>query len=171
MAEAVDNGGAAINAAALALLPLPGGAAVAAAAAMAYEVAELAKLKNDVQALLDGFGESDIGPGKISQDWLEQGALAGPGFHEADFLFSTYEVVRHELLTFSKVLGLQMESMNIAIALAQTGYEDVDEGIKARMGALNAQITDLQREQIGQQSPRARGGSAPVGGDTSSQGF
>ncbi|MER5207680.1 hypothetical protein [Streptomyces sp. NPDC002825] len=142
MAEATDSGGA-VNAA-LSLVPLIGGA-VGAAASMAVEVNELAHLKDRVDALLTGFEESNAGPGKIGDDWLEEAALAGPGFHEAGYLFSSYAVVRDELLKFSKVLGLQMESMKIAIDLSKSGYENIDDDIRARMRSLNTQITDLQR--------------------------
>lgn len=181
MPEPAGDGSETVGAA-LAVMPLIGGAAgaAAAAAAMAYEVTELARLKKDVDELLKGFNGSEAGPGRIGEDWLEQAALAGPGFQEADFLFSTYDVVRQELVTFSKVLGLQMESMKIAIDLAQTGYEDIDDDIRARMSALNTQITDLQRDQnVPVPDPdsgatRAKGdGTAerPAAGGTSTQGY
>ncbi|MGW5776028.1 hypothetical protein [Streptomyces sp. NPDC003863] len=142
MAEATDSGGA-VNTA-LSLMPLVGGG-IGAAASMAVEVNELVHLKDRVDALLTGFEESNAGPGKIGDDWLEEAALAGPGFHEAGYLFSSYTVVRDELLKFSKILGLQMESMKIAIDLSKSGYEDIDDDIRARMKSLNTQITDLQR--------------------------
>ncbi|MFJ3904090.1 hypothetical protein [Streptomyces sp. NPDC090025] len=176
-AAVVDDSGAFKGA--LSMVPLLGGPAVvaAAAAAMAYEVVELSKLRNDVKALLDDFKESDAGPGKVGAEWLEQGALAGPGFHEADFLFSTYDVVRRELVMFSKVLGLQMESMQIAIDLAKTGYENIDDDLKARMSTLNTQITDLQLETRPENPLPDKSGGTPqnhppvADGDDSTQGF
>ncbi|MER8044230.1 hypothetical protein [Streptomyces sp. NPDC094032] len=144
MAEATDSGGA-VNTA-LSLMPLMGGvgAVAGAAASLAVEVNELAHLKDRVDALLTGFEGSNAGPGKIGEDWLEEAALAGPGFHEAGYLFSSYTVVRDELIKFSKVLGLQMESMKIAIDLSKSGYENIDDDIRRRMRSLNTQITDLQ---------------------------
>ncbi|MFD0368815.1 hypothetical protein [Streptomyces sp. NPDC059071] len=156
MVEAVDSGGGAA-AAAYGMVPLVGGAA----AAMAYEVTELTKLQQDVDELLRGFKESGAGPQSIGEDWIVQGALAGPGFHEAEYLYSTYDVVRTELLMFSRVLSLQLESMKIAIALAKTGYEDIDDDIRARMGSLNAQITELQRETL----PPAKARRGKAGSD------
>ncbi|MFC8505329.1 hypothetical protein ACFU3J_04330 [Streptomyces sp. NPDC057411] len=161
MAEATDSGGAV--SAALSLMPLMGGvgAVAGAAASMAVEVNELAHLKDRVDALLTGFEGSNAGPGKIGEDWLDQAALAGPGFHEADYLFSSYNVVREELLKFSKVLGLQMESMKIAIDLSKTGYENIDDDIRARMRSLNTQITDLQKSGEGKSNAQhATGGSS-----------
>ncbi|MFI8963721.1 hypothetical protein ACIGO8_16590 [Streptomyces sp. NPDC053493] len=147
MAEALDNGGGAIGAVAPYLgLMGPVGAVAGAAASLAFEVSELANLKTRVQALLADFEKSDAGPSKIGEEWLEQGALAGPGFKEAEFLFGTYNVVREELRTFCKVLGLQMESMQIAIDLSKNGYQDIDDDIRARMQRLNAQITELQNQ-------------------------
>lgn len=169
MAEATDSGGA-INTA-LSLMPLMGGvgAVAGAAASMAVEVNELAHLKDRVDALLTGFEGSNAGPGKIGEDWLEEASLAGPGFHEAGFLFSSFNVVRDELLKFSKVLGLQMESMKIAIDLSKSGYENIDDDIRRRMRALNTQITDLQgagekknAQHTAAEAPRT---DAPAGGD------
>lgn len=174
MAEATDSGGGAMNAA-LSLMPLMGGvgAVAGAAASLAVEVNELAHLKDRVDALLTGFEGSNAGPGKIGEDWLEAAALAGPGFHEADYLFASYNVVREELVKFSKVLGLQMESMKIAIDLSKSGYENIDDDIRARMRSLNTQITDLQKSDEKPNAQRAMGGTsaeaprtdAPAGGD------
>ncbi|MFD7326762.1 hypothetical protein ACFV9D_37715 [Streptomyces sp. NPDC059875] len=181
MAEAVDGGGGAIGA--LSSMSMFGGVvgAAAAAASLAVEVSELANLKSRVDQLLKDFQESHAGPGKIGADWLDKGALAGPGFMEAEYLFSSYDVVREELLKFSKVLGLQMESMKIAIDFSKTGYENIDDDIRARMKSLNTQITDLQkREADDPANSHTMGGtsqahvpqtSAPAdGGDNGSQG-
>ncbi|WP_329120025.1 hypothetical protein [Streptomyces sp. NBC_01353] len=147
MAEAMDGGGGAISP--LSTMSMFGGVvgAAAAAASLAVEVNELANLKNRVDQLLKDFQGSHAGPGKIAADWLDKGALAGEGFKEAEFLFSSYDVVREELLKFSKVLGLQMESMKIAIDFSKTGYENIDDDIRARMRSLNTQITDLQKRE------------------------
>ncbi|XIE78732.1 hypothetical protein AB6O49_12705 [Streptomyces sp. SBR177] len=158
------------------MAPLVGGAV----AAMAYEVVELTKLQQQVDELLRDFVESGAGPVKIGEDWLVKDALAGPGFHEADYLYATYDVVRSELLMFAKVLSLQLRSMKIAIRLATTGYENIDEDVRAEMGRLNAEITDLQRNTL--PPPKARharaAGPDPAGtqGETaqdagSSQGY
>ncbi|MFF0429620.1 hypothetical protein [Streptomyces sp. NPDC004520] len=158
MAEATDSGGA-VNTA-LSFLPLIGGG-VGAVASLAVEVNELAHLKARVDDLLKKFEKSNAGPGKIGEDWLEEAALAGPGFHEADYLFSSYAVVQDELLRFSKVLGLQMESMKIAIDFSKSGYENIDDDIRARMRSLNAQITDLQRSgEEKANAQHARGGTS-----------
>ncbi|MFF3318194.1 hypothetical protein ACFYV5_22180 [Streptomyces sp. NPDC003035] len=147
MAEAMDGGGGAIGS--LSTMSMFGGVvgAAAAAASLAVEVNELANLKNRVDQLLKDFQESQAGPGKIAADWLDKGTLAGPGFKEAEFLFSSYDVVREELVKFSKVLGLQMESMKIAIDLSKNDYENIDDDIRARMRSLNTQITDLQKRE------------------------
>ncbi|MEU9860371.1 hypothetical protein AB0D99_05810 [Streptomyces sp. NPDC047971] len=148
MAEAAMDGGGGASGS-LSTMGMFGGVigAAAAAASLAVEVSELANLKSRVDQLLKDFQESHAGPGKIANDWLDKGALAGPGFKEAEFLFSSYDVVREELLKFSKVLGLQMESMKIAIDFSKTGYENIDDDIRARMRLLNTQITDLQKRE------------------------
>ncbi|MEU8761246.1 hypothetical protein [Streptomyces sp. NPDC048659] len=163
MAEATDSGGGGAMDTALSLLPLLGGG-IGAAASLAVEVNELAHLKDRVDALLTTFEGSEAGPGKIGEDWLEEASLAGPGFHEADFLFASYNVVRDELLTFSKVLGLQMESMKIAIDFSKKGYAEVDDDIRRRMRALNTQITALQgddRKQGVQQTAHGTSAETP----------
>ncbi|MFF9840146.1 hypothetical protein [Streptomyces sp. NPDC013740] len=144
MAEATDSGGG--GGISPFILPvLPGVAGVAAAATnLVVELGEMDNLKKRVDKLLEDFGGSQGGPKKIGEDWLEKEGLGGPGFHEADFLYGSYAVVREQLQKFSKVLELQMESMKLAIHATQTGYQGIDDDIRAKMKRLNAEISHMQ---------------------------
>ncbi|MEV8627404.1 hypothetical protein [Streptomyces sp. NPDC051079] len=143
MAEATDSGG---GGGIPFILPvLPGVAGVAAAATnLVVELGEMDNLKKRVDKLLEDFGGSPGGPKKIGEDWLEKDGLGGPGFHEADFLYGSYTVVREQLVKFSKVLELQMESMKLAIHATQHGYQSIDDDIRAKMKRLNAEIAHMQ---------------------------
>ncbi|MFI8517279.1 hypothetical protein ACIGEZ_05550 [Streptomyces sp. NPDC085481] len=157
MAEAKDGGG---GGGIPFIPPVFGGVAGAAVAAtnLVVELGEMDNLKKRVDKLLEDFGTSQGGPKKIGEDWLDKTGLGGPGFKEADFLFGSYGEVRRELLKFSKVLELQMESMKLAIHATQNGYQTIDDDIRAKMKRLNAEIAAMQ-------------GTKPDGQDTGTHGM
>ncbi|MFE7130770.1 hypothetical protein ACFVIM_07925 [Streptomyces sp. NPDC057638] len=115
-------------------------AAVAGAANLLVELTEMESFKSSVDTLLQDFASSDAHHGKVAEDRLDKASLGGPGFQEAEFLYASYHVVHQELQNLSKTLGLQIESMKLAIQASQTGYQNIDDDIKAQMQALNTQI-------------------------------
>ncbi|MFV0129684.1 hypothetical protein ACLGI4_18570 [Streptomyces sp. HMX112] len=129
-------------------LPLAGAVSAAAARVkkLAYDLGEIGNLKSRVDELLRDFNESQAAPTKISDGWLQQASLGGTGFKEAEYLYASYNIVREELENFSKVLGLQMESMKLAIHASEKGYQNIDDDVRDRMKALNAQIVAMQNE-------------------------
>lgn len=134
--------------------------AAKAATNLVVELGEMDSLKKRVDKLLEDFGTSQAGPAKIGEDWLDKGRLGGPGFKEADFLFGSYNVVREQLVKFSKVLELQMESMKLAIHASQNGYQAIDDDIRARMKRLNSEIADMQKKEDERGGTKGMGGSS-----------
>lgn len=139
MAE--DNGVGPFDA--FSLVPGVGGAVAAAAGAvknLLVELGEMDNFKNRVDQLLIEFNESPAEHRKVAEGRLQQASLGGAGFQEAEFLYASYNRVHEELQNLSKVLGLQIESMKLAIHASQAGYQNIDDDIKTQMQGLNAQI-------------------------------
>ncbi|WP_327323894.1 hypothetical protein OG735_16290 [Streptomyces sp. NBC_01210] len=143
MAE--DNGTGAVAAAgAFGAVPFFGAAGAVAAAAqnLLVELSEMDNFKNRVDELLKELNKSPAAHNKVAEDRLTQSNLGGAGFKEAEFLYASYNLVHDELENLSKVLGLQIESMQLAIRASQTGYSKIDDDIKERMRRLNAEIAE-----------------------------
>ncbi|GGT90827.1 hypothetical protein [Streptomyces lateritius] len=142
--------------------PIVGGVFGVAAAAkkLVVELGEMDSLKKRVDKLLEDFGTSQAGPAKIGDEWLDKDRLGGPGFKEAEFLYGSYNVVRDQLVKFSKVLELQMESMKLAIHASQNGYQSIDDDIRARMKRLNSEIADIQKRDDQRAGAKGMGGSS-----------
>ncbi|MEW2083152.1 hypothetical protein [Streptomyces sp. NPDC005283] len=141
MAEDSDTGAVAA-AGALGMMPVMGGvfAAAGAAANLVYELGEMDNFKKRVDQLLVTLKESEAAPDKVGTDRLERGKLGGGSFKEAAFLYESYSLVHTELENLSKVLGMQIEGMRLAVQVSQTGYDKIDDDIRARMRALNSEI-------------------------------
>lgn len=103
-------------------------------------LADMKKFKKDVDGLLSELHGSQAAPTRVGQDRMQRAHLGGQGFHEAQFLYASYDNVHTELENLSKVLGLQIESMSIAIETSGKSYNDLDEDIKSRMHKLNSEI-------------------------------
>ncbi|MEU4497493.1 hypothetical protein AB0F96_29605 [Streptomyces sp. NPDC023998] len=144
MAEDNDTGKVAAAAEAFAAGPFLGGVGAAAAAVqnLLVEFGEMDKFKKRVDELLKEFNKSPAAHSKVAEDRLQQSNLGGAGFREAEFLYASYNRVHNELENLSKVLGLQIESMKLAIQASQTGYSKIDDDIKERMRRLNSEIAE-----------------------------
>ncbi|MGS2588247.1 hypothetical protein [Streptomyces hebeiensis] len=116
--------------------------AVSAVQDLIYEAGELESFKKRVDELLTEFKESPAAPDRVGEDRLKRSQLGGAGFQEADFLYTAYDTVHTELENLSKVLGLQIESMYLAVRASGQDYDSLDEDIRRRMRTLNAEITE-----------------------------
>ncbi|WP_406401997.1 hypothetical protein OH805_22935 [Streptomyces sp. NBC_00879] len=162
MAE--DSGAGALGA--FSMMPVVGGVFAAAAAAkdLVYELGEMDNFRKRVNELLATLNESEAAPDKVGADRLERGKLGGGDFREAAFLYESYNLVHTELENLSKVLGMQIEGMRLAVQVSQTGYDKVDEDIRARMRALNAKIEayyDKDRDPYANQGTESKSEAAP----------
>jgi hypothetical protein len=161
---AEDNGAGTLGA--LSAIPFMGGVAAVAAAAkdLVYELGEMDNFKKRVDELLAKLNDSEAAPDKVGEDRLERHKLGGGDFKEAAFLYESYNIVHTELENLSKVLGMQIEGMRLAVQVSQTGYDDVDDDIRRRMRALNAEIEahyDKDRDPYANQGPEGKGDAAP----------
>ncbi|MFD5781255.1 hypothetical protein [Streptomyces sp. NPDC126933] len=105
-----------------------------------YELGELDSFKKRIDELLTKLNASEAAPDKVGQDRLARAQLGGSGFREAEFLYTSYNTVHDELENLSKVLGLQIESMQLAVRASGQDYDSLDEDILRRMRTLNAEI-------------------------------
>ncbi|MBP0458598.1 hypothetical protein [Streptomyces montanisoli] len=104
------------------------------------DLADMKKFKKDVDSMLTTLHSSQAAPGRVGEDRLPRTHLGGHGFLEAQFLYASYNNVHDELESLSKALGLQIESLGIAIETAGKSYKDLDDDVKTRMHKLNSEI-------------------------------
>ncbi|MGW2702678.1 hypothetical protein [Streptomyces sp. NPDC001340] len=95
--------------------------------------------KKRVDELLIELEKSEAAPGKVGDDRLPRAQLGSSDFKEAQFLYDSYTIVHDELENLSKALGAQIEGMGLAVHASRVGYQSLDEDIKARMKAVNAE--------------------------------
>jgi hypothetical protein len=95
--------------------------------------------KKRVDELLVELDKSEAAPGKVGDDRLPRAQLGSAEFKEAQFLYDSYTLVHDELENLSKALSAQIEGMGLAVHASRVGYANLDEGIKARMKAVNAE--------------------------------
>lgn len=125
-------------------------------AALAIEADEMKTFKKRVDDLLVALDGSEAAPGKMGVGRLARGQLGSGDFGEAQFLFDSYSVVHDELEKLSKALGAQIEGMGLAVHASRVGYENVDEEIRARMRAVNAEVEsyyDRERDPFVEAAP------------------
>lgn len=108
--------------------------------ALKVEAERMKAFKTRVDDLLIELDGSEAAPGKMGDDRLRRAQLGAPEFGEAQFLYESYDIVHDELTKLSKVLGAQIEGMGLAVQTSKVGYEDVDDDIRARMKAINAEV-------------------------------
>ncbi|WP_369368860.1 hypothetical protein AB5L52_12550 [Streptomyces sp. CG4] len=110
--------------------------------------------KKRVDELLIELDKSEAAPGKVGGDRLTRAQLGSSDFKEAQFLYDSYTLVHDELENLSKALSAQIEGMGLAVHASRVGYVNLDEDIKARMRAVNAEAEkyyDAGRDPYAQQ--------------------
>ncbi|MFC9925029.1 hypothetical protein [Streptomyces sp. NPDC127190] len=123
------------------------------------------KFKKRVDDLLIELEKSEAAPGKVGEDRLPRAQLGSADFKEAQFLYDSYTLVHDELENLSKALGAQIEGMGLAVHASRVGYANLDEAIKERMRAVNAEAEkyyDVNRDPYAHQpdtSPTSGSGS------------
>lgn len=135
------------------------------------DLADMKKFKKDVDDLLTMLHKSQASPTRVGQDRMARTHLGGHGFHEAEFFYASYNNVHDELENLSKTLGLQIESLSLAIETSGKSYKDLDDDIKARMHKLNSEIEAQYHPDrdpyADKKKPKPQsGGYAHQGGDT-----
>lgn len=125
-------------------------------AALAIEADKMKTFKKRVDDLLIALDGSEAAPSMMGNDRLARPQLGSGDFGEAQFLFESYTVVHDELEKLSQALGAQIEGMGLAVHSSRVGYENVDQDIRDRMKAVNAEVEsyyDRQRDPFVEAAP------------------
>ncbi|GAA1278446.1 DUF2563 family protein [Streptomyces aureus] len=117
------------------------GATAAAAKAMRVEGETLSKFKRRVDTLLRDLEKSHAAPSKIATGTLGTGRLGT--FDEADALHSSYTHVHTQLENLSKMLALQIEGLVVTVDASKTGYDNLDEDVRARLSRIRSHADAL----------------------------
>ncbi|MCX5321824.1 DUF2563 family protein [Streptomyces sp. NBC_00120] len=117
------------------------GATAAAALAMRVEGETLSAFKRRVDALLRDLEKSHAAPKKIAGGTLSAGRLGT--FDEADALHSSYTHVHTQLENLSKMLALQIEALVVTVEASKTGYDNLDEDVRARLNRIRTDADAL----------------------------
>ncbi|MFI0239809.1 hypothetical protein [Streptomyces sp. NPDC016845] len=115
--------------------------ATAAAKAMLVEGETLSTFKRRVDALLRDLERSKAAPKSIANGALPGGRLGA--FDEADALHSAYTKVHSQLENLSKMLALQIEGLVVTVDASKTGYDNLDDDVRARLNRIRSQTDAL----------------------------
>ncbi|MEU5899119.1 hypothetical protein [Streptomyces venezuelae] len=107
--------------------------------ALDIQASAMKGFKKRVDDLLTELEGSEAAPGRVGADRLSRGQLGSADFKEAQFLYDSYAVVHDELEKLSKALGAQIEGLGLAVHASRVGYDNLEDDIRARMKAINAE--------------------------------
>ncbi|MCX5386041.1 hypothetical protein [Streptomyces sp. NBC_00083] len=102
----------------------------------------LKSFKGRVDTVLSTFEGSHAGATQLAAQQIPRASFsaAGAAFPEADGLYTQYHRVHEHLTSLSKSLGLQIESMGIAVHGADVGFDNLDEETRQRFWAIQTKI-------------------------------
>ncbi|MEU6390366.1 DUF2563 family protein [Streptomyces sp. NPDC046939] len=114
-----------------------------AAKAMLVEGETLSTFKRRVDALLRDLESSKAAPKSLATGTMPSGRLGT--FDEADGLHSAYTKVHSQLENLSKMLALQIEGLVATVDATKTGYDNLDDDVRARLNRIRSQADALER--------------------------
>ncbi|MFD4635486.1 hypothetical protein ACFVYR_10815 [Streptomyces sp. NPDC058284] len=121
--------------------------------ALDIQASAMKGFKKRVDNLLAELSGSEAAPGKIGATRLSRAQLGSAEFKEAQYLYDSYMVVHDELEKLSKALGTQIEGLGLAVHASRVGYDNLEDDIRARMKAVNAEAEkyyDVDRDPYAQ---------------------
>ncbi|MFE0176716.1 hypothetical protein ACFWZ2_30825 [Streptomyces sp. NPDC059002] len=130
--------------------------------ALDIQASAMKGFKKRVDNLLIELDGSAAAPSKVGADRLSREQLGSADFKEAQYLYDSYAIVHDELEKLSKALGTQIEGLGLAVHASQVGYDNLEDDIRARMKAINAEAEkyyDVDRDPYAQ----GPGGSGETG--------
>lgn len=137
--------------------------------ALDVQASAMKGFKKRVDDLLTELEGSEAAPGRVGANRLSRGQLGSADFKEAQFLYDSYATVHDELEKLSKALGAQIEGLGLAVHASRVGYDNLEDDIRARMKAINAEAEkyyDPDRDPYAQ----GPGGTGPGSGPSSGSG-
>ncbi|MFE1950384.1 hypothetical protein ACFW9D_07950 [Streptomyces sp. NPDC059524] len=136
---------------------------------MKVEGETLAGFKRRVDALLRELDGSKAAPHSIGNGRLAKGRLGA--FDEADDLHSAYTHVHTQLENLSKMLALQIEALGVTVKASKSGYENLDDDVRAQLARIRSRANDLtgdgsphRRSPAGERDPAPRATDGAAGG-------
>ncbi|MCX3062198.1 hypothetical protein [Streptomyces beihaiensis] len=136
-----DGGGAFAAAGAAAAAAAAGAVGASAIQAMKVEGETLTTFKRRVDGLLKELEGSKAAPKHIANGRMPNGRLGA--FQEADDLHAAYTHVHTQLENLSKMLALQIEALVTTVDASKTGYDNLDDEVRARLRRIRSESDEL----------------------------
>ncbi|WP_369164016.1 hypothetical protein [Streptomyces sp. AFD10] len=127
--------------------------------ALAIEAQKMKAFKKRVDDLLIALGDSEASPDRMGEGRVSRAQLGSAEFGEAQYLYESYTVVHDELEKLSKALGLQIESMGLAVQYSRVNYSTLEQAVRERMGAIHEEAEsyyDRQRDPFAEDVSREK---------------
>ncbi|MDW4900045.1 hypothetical protein RB625_16660 [Streptomyces californicus] len=127
--------------------------------ALAIEAQKMKAFKKRVDDLLIALGDSEASPDRMGEGRVSRAQLGSAEFGEAQYLYESYTVVHDELEKLSKALGLQIESMGLAVQYSRVNYSTLEQAVRERMGAIHEEAEsyyDKQRDPFAEDVSREK---------------
>ncbi|MEU6498896.1 hypothetical protein ABZ895_05040 [Streptomyces californicus] len=127
--------------------------------ALAIEAQKMKAFKKRVDDLLIALGDSEASPDRMGEGRVSRAQLGSAEFGEAQYLYESYTVVHDELEKLSKALGLQIESMGLAVQYSRVNYSTLEQAVRERMGAIHEEAEsyyDRQRDPFAEDFSREK---------------
>ncbi|WP_446040706.1 hypothetical protein [Streptomyces sp. SID1121] len=115
-------------------------------------VGALKRFQSRVKDLLADLEGGAAGGTKVAAQTVARTSLSGSNatFAEADGLYAQYNRVHQSLVSLSRTLGDQIETLSIGVHAAEVGFDNVEESVRRRFAAIQDRIGQehkAQREQ------------------------
>lgn len=135
--------------------------------ALDVQASAMKGFKKRVDDLLIELEGSEAAPGRVGADRLSRAQLGSGDFKEAQYLYDSYSIVHDELEKLSKALGTQIEGLGLAVHASRVGYDNLEDDIRARMKAINA---EAEKYYDPDRDPYAQGPGGPRSGSGGADG-
>ncbi|WP_327234205.1 hypothetical protein OG349_09550 [Streptomyces sp. NBC_01317] len=129
-------------------------------------VGALKRFQSRVKDLLADLERGAAGDTKVAAQTVARTSLSGSNatFAEADGLYAQYSRVHQSLVSLSRTLGDQIETLSIGVHAAEVGFDNVEEDVRRRYARIQTRIledrrAEEKRAQQGEHGPEKSGKS------------
>jgi hypothetical protein len=112
-------------------------------------VGALKNFQTRVNKLLAELEGGAAGNKKVAAQTVARTSLSGSNatFAEADGLYAQYNRVHQSLVSLSKTLGDQIETLSIGVHAAEVGFDNVEEDVRRRYVRIQTRIVEERKAQ------------------------
>ncbi|MET9483472.1 hypothetical protein [Streptomyces sp. NPDC006638] len=123
-------------------------------------VGALKRFQSRVKDLLADLERGAAGDTKVAAQTVARTSLSGANaaFAEADGLYAQYNRVHQSLVSLSRTLGDQIETLSIGVHAAEVGFDNVEEDVRRRYVAIQDRI---EQERLAQQEQAEKAKNGP----------